>query len=78
MKETNLSEIMFSEQAIAAWNEMADRVKIGLRLIGKTESVVFPTKARLNNDGTLTILMEVHNFLQTSMIVPAGHWIFRQ
>lgn len=81
MKEINLDEVMLSSDAAAAWYEMAGRVAVALQRIGKmrAKTLSIPDeRARVNDDGTLTIFVNIPDVIDVSMPVPVGHWGYRQ
>lgn len=80
-REVNLDEILLSEDATIAWREMAGRVAVALQHIGKMRSKTLSIpdeRARVNDDGTLTIFVNIPDVIDVSMPVPVGHWGYRQ
>lgn len=80
-KEIDLDEIMLSQAAAAAWYEMAGRVATALQHIGKMrgKTLSIPDeRARVNDDGTLTIFVNIPGIIDVSMDVPAENWAHRQ
>ena len=80
-KEIGLDEVMLSTSAVTAWHEMAARVAPALQQIGKMrrETLSIPDeRVRVNDDGTLTIFVNVPGAINVSMDVPAGQWSHRQ
>ena len=80
-KEVILDGIMLSSAATSAWHEMASRVATALqhisRVRGATPSIP-DERARVNDDGTLTIFVNIPDAICVSMDVPAGHWGYWQ
>lgn len=81
MKEISLDEVMLSSDAMEAWYEMAGRVAIVLQCIGKMRAKtlsIHDERARVNDNGTLTIFVNIPEVIDVSMEVPAGHWTYLQ
>lgn len=81
VKEISLDAVMLSLDAATAWHEMAGRVAMALQHIGKmrAKTLSIPDEqARVNDDGTLTIFVNIPDVIDVSMDVPVGHWGYRQ
>lgn len=80
-KEVSLDAVMLSEAAVAAWHEMAGRFAVALQYIGKMRGKEIPIpdeRARVNDNGTLTIFVSIPGTTELTMDVPADHWSYRQ
>ena len=77
-KEISLNEILLSPAAVAAWHEMAKRIALALHRIGKLdENIKIPDeRAELDDNGELTIFVEIPNIMKLSMKVPADQWSY--
>jgi pyruvate formate-lyase activating enzyme-like uncharacterized protein len=80
-REIDLDEVMLSQDAAVAWHEMAGRVAVALQHIakmGKEIPQIPDERARVNDNGTLTIFVNIPGVIDVSMEVPGGHWSYRQ
>ena len=80
MKEIDLDAIMLSQESVMAWNEIARRLAVALKEMKRGGKVVPPPSmewARVNDDGTLTIFVEVIGVVTASLDIQAGHWFYQ-
>ena len=81
IKEISLDSILLSPDAVAAWHEMAGRFAEAIKQLEKMRGspISIPDeRARANENGTLTIFVQIPDALQVSMEVPRGHWSYQQ
>jgi hypothetical protein len=79
-KEVNLDGIILSEAAVVAWHEMAGKVAIALQHIGKMREKIISVpdeRVKVNDNGTLTIFVNIPDVIDISMDVPADHWSYQ-
>lgn len=77
--EIDLDDVVLSAVAVAAWQEMAGRIGRALAQIsamrGGEKFTIPDERARIEDDGTLTIYVSIPGVLpEVSMVVPVGHW----
>ncbi len=79
-KEINLDEIMLSQNVVAAWHEMAVRATLFILYTKRKKREVFipDERARINDDGSLTIFVNIPGVIEISMRVPPDEWTYRQ
>ena len=77
-QEIDLDDVGLSPAAVAAWQEMAGRVGDVLRQIsamrGGERFAIPDERARVENDGTLTIYVSIPGIAEIAMTVPVGQW----
>lgn len=79
--EIGLDGVVLSTAAVVAWREIAAQAAITLQRLGEMRAKTFSIpdeRARINDDGTLTIFVNIPGAIDISMDVPAGHWDYRQ
>ena len=76
-KEVSLDDIVLSPRVVDEWlAKAADAVR---ELEGRVTIASIPDeRARVNDDGTLTIFVEIPDILTISMEVPVGQWTYQQ
>lgn len=80
-REIDLDEFMLSPSAVLAWGEMARRVAQELSAIAQTRGQMLEIpdeRARVNDNGSLTIYVKIPGVLDISMDVPADQWAYIQ
>ncbi len=78
-KEIDLNLLDISPAAFAAWQEMSGRIAVVLAAMAEMGKEIPPIpdeRARINDDGTLTIYVEISGILSVSMNVPADQWAY--
>ena len=69
-----LESVVLTEQVKDAWLALAAQAVD--RLAGVDPQDIPDEQARIEEDGTLTIFVEVPNILSLSLSVPAGEWVY--
>jgi hypothetical protein len=78
-REIDLTLVSLSPQVFTAWQEMASRVAVVLAQMEEAGTEIPPIpdeRARLNDDGTLTIFVGVPGILKVEMEVLADQWAY--
>lgn len=75
-REIDLDNVLLSPATVVAWQELAARTATGLQSFEVRN--IPDERARVNDDGTLTIFVNVPNTIEMSMNVPAEQWAYRQ
>ena len=74
-QEIDLDLIGLSVPAVEAWHAMAERVAVALAQMRRVgDSSIPDERARVNDDGTLTIFVSIPGVMDISMDVPADQW----
>jgi hypothetical protein len=81
-KPIDLDEVMLSSAAGDAWQVLCNRLVVALealRLVGRIidASSVPDEQARIEDDGTLTIHVDIPDLMEVSLTVPVGQWTKR-
>lgn len=79
-READLETIILSLEAAEAWNGLANNVAAALRNLEclADKWLLLPDeRARVNDDGTLTIFIRIPGVLECSLEVPSEHWAYR-
>lgn len=79
----DLDNVMLSAEAAAAWQEMASRMSLALgqlQALGRSiRSEDIPDEqGQIEEDGSLTIFVEIEGILSVSMPIPPDHWARKQ
>lgn len=80
-KEIDLTAVMLTAVAGAAWHQLAGRVALGieqLKRMGRDIPPIPDERARVEDNGTLTIYVSIPNVLDVSLSIPADQWVYRQ
>lgn len=76
-KEIDLDTVMVSEDIAMAWFKLAEMEAEKLQARGYAGTIP-DEQAVLNEDGTLTIFVNIPEFKKISIEVPEEHWQWRQ
>lgn len=76
--EIDLDDIMLTPAVVAAYSELAKRIAIALQERINDASSIPDERVRMNDDGTLTIFVNIPEVIDVSMDVPADQWAYRQ
>ena len=79
-QEIDLDTVEVSDEAKAAWSEMALRVALALKALkdaGRTirDEDIPIERGRIEDDGSLTIYVSVPGVLDVDMTVTLDHWL---
>ncbi len=72
---------MLSHAATQAWHALASRVADTLehlQQMGREIPAIPDERARINDDGTLTVFVDIPGVLNVSLQVPAEQWTYGQ
>ncbi|MBI2356068.1 MAG: hypothetical protein HYV13_02595 [Candidatus Doudnabacteria bacterium] len=75
-REVDLDELLLSPRAVFGW--LAKVRESAVALEGVNPQLIPDERARINDDGTLTIFVEIPGIITISMEVPRGDWAYRQ
>ncbi len=78
-KEVDLDQVSISPEIFTAWHELAGRVAVVLAQMvemGREIPPIPDKRTRVNDDGTLTVYVEIPGVLMVSMDVPAEQWAY--
>jgi hypothetical protein len=83
VQEIDLDSVVLSPDTVAAWSEIALRLAAALRQLQQSgrqisEADIPIEQGRVEDDGTLTISVNVPGVFDASMTVPQGHWSRKQ
>jgi hypothetical protein len=79
-KEIDLVEVNISPAVFEEWQKAASRIAQALKLLEEAGREIPPIpdeRARVEDDGTLTIYVSVPGVIDLSMPVPREHWVYR-
>ena len=79
-KEIDLDEVNLTADAVAAWTEMVGRVALVLaqmKRMGREIPEIPIERARVEDDRTLTVYVNMPGVLNISMSIPADQWVWR-
>ena len=74
--EISLDDIYISPAVYFAWEKRAAIALKGLIAAGVRPQDIPDERVTLNDDGTLTIFVEIPNVLDISLDVPADQWAY--
>ncbi len=80
-KEVSLDSVVMSVAAYTAWQDIVAHVGPGivhLRAMGHAISEIPDERARLGEDGYLTIYVSIPGLIEVSMPIPPGEWAYKQ
>ena len=80
MMEIDPDKVNLSPAAVKAWQEMCDQIAIAIGYMAEMGREIPPIpdeRARINDDGSLTIFVEIPDIMSVSMNVPADQWEYR-
>jgi hypothetical protein len=78
-KEISLDDVMISVEAGIAWLQFAERIALAIsQLAPRKVSSIPDEQARLEDDGSLTVFVDVPDLIEISMSIPSGQWWSKQ
>jgi hypothetical protein len=78
-REIDLDSVLLSPATVEAWHALARRIGETLKVFADEGRELLPIpdeRARANDDGTLTIYVEIPGVVNISLDVPADQWSF--